>query len=763
MSAFVKSVEWVSTTFDTTSGATSNDISLTKGQDETMCVPFYTAYTTGSGTDFRENDFFGIEMVDVTGTPTVRVHRNATATVSTKTVSVFVVEFDTNCTVTQGTAALTGTTASASLGMTISATNAWCIATQVRSSGSSDDFNDTMVATFFNTTTTIDFQRGAAGTPDWTMYWYAVRSDDGSFVNETKTGSWTSGQTGPTNHTLSNSLTVANSFIIPSYYTSETADDLRDAICNFALTGTTTLTWYRNNNGSPAATGAFNCFCVRATSTELTSQRFALDLAASTTNDQTITEVDTSRSIVMNSGYNGGAWSTDADTVGSNIEDRQNALFFQSVTTVRAQQQQAEASAGADSRLRFEVIEFELAASDTNVNANVDALILTEQQATVNAETNVNAGVDALTLTESQSTVNAETNVNANVANLTLTENQATIKADTSVSAGVDALTLTEQAADVNLDKFVSAGTVALTLTEQAATVNAETNVNTNIDALVLTENQASIKADTNIAANVASLALTENQSTVSLGVVVDATVVNLTLTEQSASVNAETNVNTNVDALVLTENQASVKADTIISAGVDALTLTALQSGVNAETNVNTNIDALSLTTFSATVEAGTDTNVNASVANLTLTEQSARVNAGTNINAGIDVLILSENKANVSYIVDGETVTSSGGANFQARPTQEAIDKWLAQELDPNVPVKVKVREFAPQLEQSDPSLFEDLVSARQAIEQFQRPLLPSEIEKVRDGFVSITDLLPDYRLDETEEEAIVLLMMM
>lgn len=111
----------------------------------------------------------------------------------------------------------------------------------------------------------------------------------------------------------------------------------------------------------------------------------------------------------------------------------------------------------------------------------------------------------------------------------------------------------------------------------------------------------------------------------------------------------------------------------------------------------------------------------------------------------------------------LEDDAIITSGGYHFQARPTQEAIDKWLAQELDPNVSVKVKVREFAPQLEQSDPALFEDLVSARQAIEQFQRPLLPSEIEKVRDGFVSITDLLPDYRLDEMEEEAIVLLMMM
>ena len=111
----------------------------------------------------------------------------------------------------------------------------------------------------------------------------------------------------------------------------------------------------------------------------------------------------------------------------------------------------------------------------------------------------------------------------------------------------------------------------------------------------------------------------------------------------------------------------------------------------------------------------------------------------------------------------VTEEVITTSGGFHYQGRPTQEAIDRWLAEELDPSVEVRVKARTFVPQLEALDPALFEDLVSAREAVEQFQRPLLPSEIERVRGGFVSIADLLPDYNLDEMDEEAIVLLMMM
>ena len=111
-------------------------------------------------------------------------------------------------------------------------------------------------------------------------------------------------------------------------------------------------------------------------------------------------------------------------------------------------------------------------------------------------------------------------------------------------------------------------------------------------------------------------------------------------------------------------------------------------------------------------------------------------------------------------------EEVTSSGGMNFQARPTQEAIDKWLAQELDPTVREqvreKVKAKVLLPLIgvEGSD---YADLEAQREAIERFSVPLMPSQIERVKSGVVSINDLLPDYNLDEMDEEAIVLLMMM
>jgi hypothetical protein len=109
-------------------------------------------------------------------------------------------------------------------------------------------------------------------------------------------------------------------------------------------------------------------------------------------------------------------------------------------------------------------------------------------------------------------------------------------------------------------------------------------------------------------------------------------------------------------------------------------------------------------------------------------------------------------------------EVVTSSGG--FYARPTQEQIDKWLLEELDPSVSKEVRERVRAkvllPQIEVGTEN-YENLEAQREAIERLGVPLMPSQIEKAKSGVVSIEDLLPDYNLDEMDEEAIVLLMMM
>ncbi len=111
-------------------------------------------------------------------------------------------------------------------------------------------------------------------------------------------------------------------------------------------------------------------------------------------------------------------------------------------------------------------------------------------------------------------------------------------------------------------------------------------------------------------------------------------------------------------------------------------------------------------------------------------------------------------------------DSVTTSGG--FQARPTQEVIDKWLAQELDPNAkldPVireKVKAKVLLPKIG-AEGADYADLEAQREAVERLGVPLMPSEIKRVEVEKMALSDILPDYNVDEDDEEAILLLTMM
>jgi len=159
--------------------------------------------------------------------------------------------------------------------------------------------------------------------------------------------------------------------------------------------------------------------------------------------------------------------------------------------------------------------------ADTNVLANTDALTLTENQATVNAEINVQAAVDALVLTEYQSTISLGININAATDALTLSEQQASINAETNIQATTDALTLTEYIATINSATTVQTNVDALSLTTYQSTVSlvTGTNVLANTDALVLTEQQASINAAINILASTDLLVLTGLQASIGLDV----------------------------------------------------------------------------------------------------------------------------------------------------------------------------------------------------------------------------------------------------
>lgn len=132
------------------------------------------------------------------------------------------------------------------------------------------------------------------------------------------------------------------------------------------------------------------------------------------------------------------------------------------------------------------------ASSGVTVNATTDALVLTENAATISYDINISAGVDTLTLTEYSSDVVYGVNINATTAYLTLTEYSATVDTgsnDVEVIATTASLTLTEHTAFVEYPTFITASYDTLILTEHAATVATGASTLTNPGATSITYN----------------------------------------------------------------------------------------------------------------------------------------------------------------------------------------------------------------------------------------------------------------------------------
>ena len=193
-------------------------------------------------------------------------------------------------------------------------------------------------------------------------------------------------------------------------------------------------------------------------------------------------------------------------------------------------------------------VAFVESASGTTVNANAEALTITENSATVVHNVDVGASTEAITLTENQATVSVEIAVQANTESLVITENSATIYSDVDVGASTESLTITEHAATVSTD--------------------GDSVVNASTEALTLTGQQASIQHDIDVVANTEALSITENQATVSLGTNVLSSTEQLTITENTASISSDVGVGANAEALSLTTNSA-----TVTSTGATTLT----------------------------------------------------------------------------------------------------------------------------------------------------------------------------------------------
>lgn len=376
MAALVKSIENFTTTFNPSgSGLSNNVVNLTQGQDETNCFAFATLrHTNASTNDNRSANAVGVEFFDNSGTPAARVYWNvgSDTTPGDLLADVFVVEAGANLTVEQDTISLTGTSATATIS-TVTQTKACIVHTKAAiGTATSDDFNDLMLQMRFNSDTQIQCERRAAGAPDWTVYAYTLSSDEWD-TEYAEINLSTSSDTTVT-HTLSNSVTLANSFLVCTYETAESSDDLRDAGWNAALTSTTQITCYRDSGGSPSAFATFGIWAVRASSAELATQRFATECDGQLTTNQTITTVDTDKAVIIDSGNVGGhGFPTTSTISGDNAMDRQHTIRLTSTTNVQLQRQADVTIDGSPNNVRYEVVEFELETGGGDVTLVVDA------------------------------------------------------------------------------------------------------------------------------------------------------------------------------------------------------------------------------------------------------------------------------------------------------------------------------------------------------------------------------------------------------
>lgn len=212
--------------------------------------------------------------------------------------------------------------------------------------------------------------------------------------------------------------------------------------------------------------------------------------------------------------------------------------------------------------------------------------------------------------------VGGDTSITATTDALVITENQATVSLDIDIQATTAALVIAEQTTDVSLDVNITATTDALVIAEQSTAIVFDVVVTPVLDALVIAEQQATVSLDVDIQATTDALTITENQVSLSLDKEITATTQALVLTGINASVasGSDTNISATTDALVITENTATVSFDRGITATTQALVIAeqpAAVTVVSPDVEITATTQALVLTSNVVVVDftGATDT----------------------------------------------------------------------------------------------------------------------------------------------------------
>jgi hypothetical protein len=339
--ALVKSIEYVEVDIDNTNDPVTTN--LTKGQDETQCVPFYSVRSDGAlGDAARERDI-KVEFIDNAGTPAVKCSHDL-ATDSNQVAQIFVIEFDSSITVEQReVTGLTDTTTSynQTVNDVTTQSTAFFFFSQMCDVNAADIdvFANSMVKTSWNgaSTTSINLSR-SAGDGGLNGILYIVKCSSGEFTVE-HLSDLAMGNTDETQNKTCASTVMADTFLLCSYSVNDPQDDMRDACWQANLTSTTNVRVKRGSDSPTGSGGAGTASIqvIECQDSEWDVQRAAMTLSdSSATNTDTITSIDQTKSFVQMLHNMGNISCGRNDSAsGDQIENTICAIDFSANDTVR--------------------------------------------------------------------------------------------------------------------------------------------------------------------------------------------------------------------------------------------------------------------------------------------------------------------------------------------------------------------------------------------------------------------------------------------
>lgn len=373
-----KSIEYVSVSIvGTTEPVTVN---LSKGQDETKCVPlFFTCRNTGTTIEDQHHDRMAqVEIIDNAGTAALKLSASARVTSETTIWQIYVVEFDAAINVQQIAVSdwltddVTNLVTITSVGALTEAFALYSYQFTSPPAPSDDDMRQIHVQTKFNSVTEIELERNGAanlGVINGTLY--VVDCDDNEFTVEhvlINVGGNPEEATGTIASTV-----LADTFLVYSYDTAEPDDDMLNGIWVADLQNTTTVRVRRTNAGAAAFNSGHRIAVVECQDSQWDVQRNdALTLATATVTD-TITGIDQLRSVINNLSCQGAPYSVGRNnsTLGTDIDDIRAAVDFSSDTLVRYRMRVATVT---NSIVSYEVIQFAELSKEASGNGPVPAI-----------------------------------------------------------------------------------------------------------------------------------------------------------------------------------------------------------------------------------------------------------------------------------------------------------------------------------------------------------------------------------------------------